>query len=1022
MKNKADKIFSIEYCKAALALFCAKLLFVFIIFHVAVCAQGIFNLPAPGTFAERALGLDEKHIYQIGLEQNEFAQIRVEQFGANVYLSAFDPNGKLILTSESRNSALGLEVVSVVAANAGVYRFEVGTVRSPAGGEGKYRINLAILRASSAADADLLEIERVFMEAMRLAESGSFASRRESLEKYAQAADGFQKQGDLARAAIAFNQLGHTQNLLGEKRAALENFQNARRLFREAGDAHGETVALRFIGNWHNFAGEGEKAIEILNEALEIARKNRLAGDESGVLQSLAAVYASLGKTDEAISLYEQVLKMRVEKPEIGLFSNYILLNRTGDLYAQRENWQKALDFYFQAVEANKKRGGAAAGSLPVNSFWRVGRAYIRLGEAKKALEILNEGKTREEKIRDPQRLGNILLGLGEAHFALGEKQKALEFFRLSATTFESIFNFGDQAFARFSVARAERDLGNLEAARGEIEAALEIVESLRARLDNQDFRISYFATTEDYYDFYIELLARLHAKKPQGDFDRLAWAASERARARTLAEMLREAGVNIRQGVSADLLKQERKLQIALNEKAELRMQLALARNQTDNALEAAKVNREIENLSVELSLIQTKIRQTSPRYAALTLPRPPDLTGAQNALDAETVILEYKLGAQRSFLWLVGRDSFEQIDLPPRSEIETLARRFYEQISSRKPEAQTEAGKISENLSRILLGAVREKIKNKRLLIVADGALQLVPFASLRVSGQWSAVSGQQRDEDQKPKTENQFLIETNEIINLPSASILSLLRENLPVRPANGKTLALFADAVFTNEDVRLPSKKFSSTGQIEIKLNAFDSRLKLSRLPFSRREANAILAIAPQAETFAALDFAASRETLLKTDLKQFRIIHFATHGWLDAEHPQLSGIVLSLVSTRGERLDGFLRLHEIYNLDLAADLVVLSACQTGLGKTVSNEGVIGLTRGFMYAGASRVMASLWNVDDAATAELMRRFYQALLREKRSPAAALRAAQISLAREKRWQNPYFWAAFSIQGEWR
>jgi CHAT domain-containing protein len=1019
VKNKASKTFSIKSriavkSPAVLVAFIAKLLFVFIIFQTVGFAQGIFDLPAPGTSAERTLGNDERHIYQIGLEQNEFAQVRVEQFGSNVYLSAFDPDGKLILTSESRNSALGLEVVSVVAANAGVYRFEVGTIRAPELGEGKYRINLAILRQASADDADLLKIERVFMQAMRLAEGGSFASRRESLEKYARAAAGFQKQGDLARAAIAFNQLGHTQNLLGEKRAALENFQKARNLFREAGDAHGETVALRFLGNWYNTAGEGGKAIEILNEALEITRKNRLAGDESGVLQTLAAVYASLGKTDEATNLYEQVLKMRVEKPEIGLFSNYILLNRIGDLYAQRENWRKALDFYFQAAEANKKRGGATTDGLPINSFWRVGRAYIRLGDAKKALEILNDGKKREEKIRDPQRLGNILLSLGEAHFALGEKQKALEFFRLSATTFQSIFNSNGEAFAHFSAARAERDLGNLEAARVEIEVALEIVESLRARLDNQDFRISYFATTEDYYDFYIELLGRLHAKNPQAGFDRLAWAASERARARTLAEMLREAGVNIRQGVAAELLEQERKLQIALNEKAELQMQLALARNQTDAADEAAKVNREIENLSVELSLIQTKIRQTSPRYAALTLPNAPNLTQAQNALDAETVILEYKLGTERSFLWLVGRTSLEQIDLPPRAEIETLARQFYEQISSRKSEAQAEAVKISESLSRILLGAAREKIKNKRLLIVADGALQLVPFASLKAQSS--------RFEVRSSTVENRFLIETNEIINLPSASILPLLRENLPARTPNGKTLALFADAVFTDKDVRLPSKKISSTGQIEIKLNAFDSRLKLSRLPFSRREANAIMAIAPPKETFAALDFAASRETLLKTNLKQFRIIHFATHGWLDAEHPQLSGIVLSLVSTRGERLNGFLRLHEIYNLDLAADLVVLSACQTGLGKTVRNEGVIGLTRGFMYAGASRVMASLWNVDDAATAELMSRFYQNLLREKRSPAASLRAAQISLAREKRWQNPYFWAAFSIQGEWQ
>ena len=995
--------------------------------QTAIFAQSVFDLPAPESPAERTLKKDEKHVYQIRLEKNRFIQVRVEEIGVGLYLSAFDPDGNLILKSESRNRIFGLEAVSVIAAQAGVYRFEVVPIRTALIGEGKYRIALAALRDAVEQDKELLETERYFMAAMRLADDGTFKSRRESLSNYAAAAAGFQRQHDLERTGAALFQLAHTQSVLGEKRAALENFEKSLKLFRELKDPHHEAVTLRFIGDSHNRAGDREKAIDFLLQSVEIARKIGNTDSEAAGLQHLADVYSQLGETETAIRLYQQALALREANEGQGINSGYFLLNRIGDLYGKQKNWQLALDFYLRAVEANKKSGGVG---FHLNSLWRVGAMYVQLGNPNKALVLLNEGRKREENIRNPQRLGSVLLGLGDAYFALGEKQKALGHFRESAAAFQSISNATGEAFAHFSAARVELDSGNLDAAQKEIETTLELVESLRSRLNNLDFRVSYFATAEDYHDFYMELLWRQHAKSPRGGFDRKAWAATELARARTLAEMLLESKVDIRQGVAPDLLLRERDLQTLLNEKADLHLQLTSEANLAD-AAEMTLISGEIQNLIGQLADTRTKIRQASPRYAEMVQPNAPNLPDVQNGLDANTVILEYKLGAQRSFLWLVGNDSLEQFQLPPGAEIQSLARRFYEQISSRKPEAQSDGASLSEKLSAILLGPVTEKIKNKRLVVIADGALQLVPFASLTIPDSKFQIPNSTTRMEQKQSeiwnlksgiSNNQFLIETNEIINLPSASILPLLRDNLPVRGGKRKTLALFADAVFTSDDTRLPSRNTAAAGQVEIKFNQPDSRLRLSRLPFSRREANAIMAISPPAESFAALDFAANRETVLKTDLSQFRIVHFATHGWLDSERPQLSGIVLSLVNERGERREGFLRLHEIYNLNLSADLVVLSACQTGLGKTIGNEGVIGLARGFMYAGSSRVISSLWNVDDAATSELMRVFYQKLLREKLSPAAALRAAQIALFKQRRWQSPYFWAAFSIQGEWK
>jgi CHAT domain-containing protein len=192
-------------------------------------------------------------------------------------------------------------------------------------------------------------------------------------------------------------------------------------------------------------------------------------------------------------------------------------------------------------------------------------------------------------------------------------------------------------------------------------------------------------------------------------------------------------------------------------------------------------------------------------------------------------------------------------------------------------------------------------------------------------------------------------------------------------------------------------------------------------RLSRLPFTRKEAEAILSLAPASERLAALDFAASQLTVFKPELAQYRYVHFATHGFLNSLRPELSGIVLSLVNERGADQDGFLRAHEVFDLRLPAELVVLSGCRTGLGKDIKGEGLVGLTRGFMYAGAARVMVSLWDVNDQATAQLMARLYQGMLGKRGlSPAAALREAQVSFWRDKRWQTPYYWAAFTLQGE--
>jgi CHAT domain-containing protein len=285
---------------------------------------------------------------------------------------------------------------------------------------------------------------------------------------------------------------------------------------------------------------------------------------------------------------------------------------------------------------------------------------------------------------------------------------------------------------------------------------------------------------------------------------------------------------------------------------------------------------------------------------------------------------------------------------------------------------------------------------------------------------------------------------LVSAHEIVNLPSASTLAELRRARTNRKEPPKAVAVFADPVFDRRDDRVaqlhtsadtahvtdtrsPANRLSSSAQ-RLTRSATDVGLirnrgeYLTRLLWTRREAAAILHVTPSGEGMQALGFDANRSNAISPAMAQYRVIHFATHALLDSKNPELSGLVLSLVDHDGRPQDGFLDLEEIYNLNLPVDLVVLSACDTALGQEVRGEGLIGLARGFIYAGASRVMASLWSVDDEVTSELMARFYRYLEHDKMTPAAALRAAQMDVAKDKRWSAPYYWAGFQLQGEWK
>jgi CHAT domain-containing protein/Tfp pilus assembly protein PilF len=538
-----------------------------------------------------------------------------------------------------------------------------------------------------------------------------------------------------------------------------------------------------------------------------------------------------------------------------------------------------------------------------------------------------------------------------------------------------------------------------------------------------------------EYYSEYANLLVA--QKKPE-----MALEVLERSRARTLLEMLASSHVDIRQGADPTLIEKEQLLQATLTAKTNRRISL-LEGEHTAEQLSA--VNGALDKVLSEYQELEGQIRTDSPKYAALTQPTPLRASEARQLLDAQTVLLDYSLGAKRSLVFVVTPTSLDSYELPAREDIEKAAHRAYDLLTSRNRRVEGETSeqrktrlanddaeyqKTSAKLSEMLLGPFTQKQEGKRLLIVADGALQYIPFAALPIP---------QSDSSQHFVP----LVANHEIVNLPSASVLAFLRRQASERGAQpAKEVAILADPVFDKSDPRVgkalehgstesrkvPSELASrSAEQLTRSIQDVGSGTGqagggLPRLAFSRREAAAIAATTKAGTAMEALDFHASRETALSKDLSQYRILHFATHGLLDNEHPELSGLVFSLVDQEGKPKDGFVDLQDIYNLTIRADLVVLSACETGLGKVVSGEGLVGLTRGFMYAGANRVVASLWKVDDVATSELMAEFYKGMLQKSLPPAAALRQAQLEMRKQKRWADPYYWAAFTLQGEWK
>lgn len=625
--------------------------------------------------------------------------------------------------------------------------------------------------------------------------------------------------------------------------------------------------------------------------------------------------------------------------------------------------------------------------------------------DAKDALQYFEQAVELLTAINDRRQRAATELNVGAAYRLLGDKQKARDSVVEASAQLTALGDRFEQSRAMYLLALLESDGRDWEQAKQRLEEALRIDEQIRAAVIAGELRATWLTTVLDQYEALEDALMHLHQLHPGRGYDKQAFETAERARARTLLDLLSEARAGLRQGVDPALIDRERILSARLQAKMERQIQLMVAGGDSSAA---DAVGAEIRQATDEYQQLEAKILTASPRYANFAEQDPLKLVRLQREyVDSGTLLLEYAPGEQRSFLWAVSRTSFRSYVLPGRSTLDALAEHARESIRSATDRWLAKSAPAAlEALSRAVLGPVAQELGTKRLLIVTSGSLQFVPFSALP-----------------SPVNAAEPMIASHEIVTLPSASTIAFLRRG-GERNRSSKLVAVVADPVFAADDPRVtgnPAANPDADSENQTRGQVF-ARTTFDRLIFTRREAENILALAPASSGFSAFDFDASRATVLSGALRDYRYIHIASHGLVNPFHPELPSIVLSLVDRNGKPLDGFLQAADIYNLKLNADLVVLSACQTALGKDVRGEGLVGLTRAFMYAGSPAVVASLWTVPDRSTAELMRVFYRGMLTENLRPAAALRRAQIALWKDSRWSRAYYWAAFTLQGEWK
>jgi len=776
--------------------------------------------------------------------------------------------------------------------------------------------------------------------------------------------------------------LGLSYEALGDYVAASKTYVRASKLYSEVGDP-GKSVTQRSnaAGLLTDYAGRHSEAYGIylaLQKELDSIDDTRA---EAVVLNSLGVVNRRLGRYEEAILNYREVVRLSEENGYDELLTG--ALNNIGVVYLWVGRTDRAVSFLEQALDKYKAQEAWDEASL---SMLNLGQSYWDLGEYDKSESILLESLTTGDPNSDLVQTANKWTALGNTQL----KSKGPDVARVSYETAKAIAD--DLEIPNltmgilFGLGDAEERSNNPDAALDYYNRGLKHIEDSRGLLTAEEDKAGFLAQSRYLFEDVIHFLTKQTVTSGDAKWAETAFEFAERSKARSFLDQLAESLAGVTEGVDPELLEEQ---QILTENIAYIRGELA----QTDRS-DRARLNEFKELMreqEAEFDRVEREMRERNPKYAELKYPDPVSLEDVQSTLlTDEDVLLQYAVGDSSSTLWAITKTSFSTYQLPTRSELQAqidLVRFAVENHEQSTPASfGAPARKLYDALIAPALGAFGHA---SNLILIPDDVLHYLPFELLL---------SKDLDEDASWST-MPYLINNYSVSYGQSASVLMQLEKKPKTEPT--KTFLAIGDPAFSSTDAASVVRGSS-----------------LAPLPFSGNEVTEIATFFDDPSEDVYLQGAAT-ESQIKASLTEntYKYVHFATHGLVNDDRPDFSSLALA---AEDEDNDGMLQAAEIFNLSIQSDLVVLSACETGLGQLIRGEGMVGLTRAFMYAGTPSLVVSLWSVSDESTSALMQSFYGNLIVQQEDKQTALRNAKLELISGDRTSHPFFWAPFVLVGQ--
>jgi len=997
-----------------------------------------------GALVSARLSKGETHRYPLSLTAGQYAQVEAKALSGDITLELTAPDGRKLMKMKARNGIPEGNSVTVATEEAASYFVKI-TAMDPQKDGVEYQVRISELRPAKDADRARCQGDYLFAAGEEVYDKRKKEDYLAAIEKYQAALPYYEKAGDWFGAARAVETMGEAYYYLANYRDALSAFEQSLPLVRKA-EPNTKTLSLEAkitnnIGIVSFTHRNNQKALYYYLQALDLYRRLGVRRLEAACLVNIGSIYTVTGQPEEALQWYERALSVyRVldsKQPEAAV------LNSRGVARYILGQYTLAVEDQKLSLELWRKLGNNGKQGFTLTNL---AATYIALRQPQIALESLNEALPLIRKGGNRSEEAYALHYLGDSYWLLGQHDKALEYYQQALDLRQELNEKIPGALSMSKIAQTEILRGNFAEAWLQSNRALDLVDQVREQYSNPLLGASYSSSTHRYYADHIALLLKLHERQPAEGYDVQAFQTSERAQARALLESLSDIGSDLRADLPASLTEREASLQKALNQIVGERDKVARTAPSDARSSRLKELENELRQLTTQMDELQGQMRATNPRYAALLRPQPLSLAEIQRQLlTPDSLLLEYFVAEDRLYLFALTSESekaLQVVEIPEKAAIEKAAeffkRKKFEGASELQRRFSYKNPEFAENvqfLSDKLLAPVKPLLQKRKIWIVSDGGLQRIPFAALPDPRKTSAAAKTKPSRRAARRSSITPLIVEHEIATLPSASTVAWLRKALATRQPPTREIAVIADPVFSASDERVRgvapqprpgpatvTQSLRGVADLEPTLRDIGSVSEsgaLDRLPASREEAQAIARFAPE-RSLVAMDFDANRQMVMSGALSDYRYLHFATHAYVDDVFPGLSWLALSQVDRKGQEQQGYLRLNDIYQLRLNADLVTLGACRTGLGKQLRGEGMIGLTRGFIYAGAPRVVVSLWDVPDRETAQLMQGFYRNLLKRKLPIGAALRLAQVEMWERAGSNAPFFWAAFSLQGD--